>query len=99
VPVLVTALLLVDTSPTPCLLLLQEREAALSELQHRLDRRAAELDELKASTNAALTRRCVHPFAAAAGRWKGVCALPCWVHVLLGEMCTAHLAASIPGCM
>lgn len=30
---------------------------ALNELQHRLDRRAAELDEAKAANNAALTRR------------------------------------------
>lgn len=35
----------------------QEREAALSELQHRLDRRAAELEELRSSTHAALSRR------------------------------------------
>jgi len=35
----------------------QEREMALNELQHRLDRRAAELDEAKAANNAALTRR------------------------------------------
>jgi hypothetical protein len=35
----------------------QEREAALSDLQLRLDRRAAELEELRASTHAALARR------------------------------------------
>lgn len=45
------------TSWPHCSVLVQERDAALTELQHRLDKRAAELDELKASTNAALTRR------------------------------------------
>jgi hypothetical protein len=40
-----------------CYACVQERDAQLSELQHRLDKRSAELDELKASTNAALTRR------------------------------------------
>jgi len=35
----------------------QEREAASSELQARLDRRASDLEELKASTQAAALRR------------------------------------------
>lgn len=41
-----------------CCVCQQARESSLAELQQRLERRAAELDELKASTNAALTRRC-----------------------------------------
>jgi hypothetical protein len=41
------------------LAVLQEREGALAELQARLDRRAIELEDLRATAQAAIARRCI----------------------------------------